>query len=230
VAVERGRDPRALTLVAFGGAGAMFACEVAEALEMARVLVPPAPGLVCAYGALVAQTARDFAATRLVAAGERLGLAELAAELAPLEAAACAALDEEQVAPERRSIERRIDLRYRGQSYELGVPLAPGRDAVADFHQAHHARFGFADPARPVERVTLRVLARGAAEPAPPLTTRLEPGAGRIGDELFERVRLVPGTSLEGPARIVELSATTFVAPGWRATVDGDGALHLERR
>jgi N-methylhydantoinase A len=216
--------------VAFGGAGGLFACEVAEALEMARVLIPPAPGLLCAYGALRADTARDFAATRLCDAGERLGLADLAAELAPLEQAARAALDEEQVAPERRRIDRRVDLRYRGQSYELSVPLAEGRDALADFRAMHQERFGFADAARPIERVAVRVHARGAPEPAPPLTVPIAGGDPRIGEGVLDRARLAPSAALDGPCRIVELSATTFVAPGWRATVDGDGAMHLARR
>ncbi|MSP61828.1 MAG: hydantoinase/oxoprolinase family protein [Myxococcales bacterium] len=231
ISVERGHDPRDFTLVAFGGAGAMQACDVAAELGITRVLVPPVPGLLCAYGALCADVTRDRVATRLRLTGPSLDVAALASEFAPLEAAARADLDDEGVPTADRRFVRSSDLRYAGQSYELGIEL-PARgpfDVVAAFHDAHRRRFGFSSPARPVERVALRVHARGLTAPVPPLTQAIEPGDPRIGDRLLLRARLRPGATVDGPALIVDHSATVHVAAGWRATVDGDGALHLQR-
>jgi N-methylhydantoinase A len=231
ISVERGRDPRDFVLVAFGGAGGMFGCDVAAELGIEKVLVPPAPGLLCAYGALVADVVRERAATRVVLAGETLYPSALAGELAPLEAAADGDLDAEGIPHEQRRLTRKIDLRYAGQSYEISleIPALPG-DLVAAFHEAHRRRFGFAMPERPVERVALRVIARGITPPPPALTVGREEGEALIGERTWARARLAPGGIVDGPALIVELSATTFVVEGWRATVDEDGALHLARR
>ena len=239
ISVERGRDPRDFTLVAFGGAGGMYACEVAVELGMERVLVPPAPGLLCAFGALIADVARDYVATRITAAGASLDAASLRDEIAPLVARAHADLAGEGIPPIDRRIVARVDLRYVGQSYELPIDItainaadatSPSRNLVLDFHAAHEARFGFSDRSRPVERVALRLHARGSTGAAPPLAPPHEPGDARLGEAIFRRACLAPGTTVDGPALIVELSATTVVAPGWRAIVDGDGALHLTRR
>ena len=237
ISVERGRDPRDFTLVPFGGAGGLFACDVAAELGMARCWVPPAPGLLCAYGALVADVTRDHAATRIVAVAGPLEAASLAGELAPLEAAAHAGLDAEGIPPARRALHRMCDLRYAGQSYELSIALPePGAapfDLAAAFHAEHARRYGFADRARPVERVALRVHARGLTPPPPPLALAPEAGPSLVGDltgvPVHARARLAAGARIDGPAVVVELSATTWVARGWSATVDAGGGLHLAR-
>jgi N-methylhydantoinase A len=248
VSSERGHDPRDFTLVAFGGAGAMFACDVADELEMARALVPPSPGLLCAWGALAAGVARDFSSTRIAIVPAGASAVDLAADLTPLEAAAAAALDEEGVPPERRRLVRLCALRYRGQSHELEIelpdPRSPGAssfDVTSAFHALHARVSGFADRGRAVERVALRVEGRGDPEPLPPLSTSIEAGDPVVGAlqplggppgaiRVLARRRLAPGAVTSGPALIVEDSATTFVAPGWRATVHDGGALLLERR
>ncbi len=232
ITVERGHDPRDFVLVAFGGAGGLFACDVADELQLPRVLVPPAPGLLCAYGALAAEVTRDYARTLLRACAPVEEAAALDGDYAPLAAAAHRDLAAEGVPPGARRLERRVDLRYAGQSYELSIPLPPASpfDYVAAFHAAHQRRFGFALPGRAVERVALRVHARGLVPPPPPLATPREPGEPRLADGTFARARLPPGATVDGPARIVELSATTWLPAGWRATVDDAGALHLLRR
>jgi N-methylhydantoinase A len=126
VSIERGIDPRGLSLVAFGGAGPLHACSVAEELELERVLVPAAAGVLSALGLLVAGERRDHVEARVVPLAEAGDL--------PLEGEA--------------------DLRYAGQSFELTVPL--GADVAEAFHRAHEDRYGYADRRRPLELVAVR--------------------------------------------------------------------------
>jgi N-methylhydantoinase A len=211
ITVEKGHDPRDFALVAFGGAGGMFACDVADALGIERVLVPAAPGLLCAYGALAAEVARDLTATRIGRGAEAVSVAAIAAELAPLEAEARAALAAEGFADSELRIARRVDLRYRGQSYEIPIGFPGDGDLAAAFHREHERRYGFAAPAREIERVAVRLHAHAAGPPPPPLS-------------------VVRGTGeVVGPAILVEYSATTYVAAGWRANAGADGALILTR-
>ena len=235
ISVERGHDPRDYALVAFGGAGGLFACAVADELAIPRILVPPSPGLLCAWGALAADVTRDFTASRLVRVHGPLKVGALAAEFAPLEASAHAELDEEGVPRGRRRLERRLDVRYVGQSYELSVLVedAPQVDLAARFHELHFRRFGFSDPRRSIERVALRVHAVGLTDPPPPPTVILEPGDPRLAEHdgcpVLRRARLQPGVRFTGPALVVEYSSTTWLAAGWTAEIDRDGAMHLRR-
>src|SRR5207302_7274620 len=133
-------DPRDFTLVAFGGAGGLFSCAVAEELGIERVLVPPEPGLLCAWGALAADVTRDYTSGRLVRVEGTLHPADLLPDLSPLEAAAHHDLDREGVPPARRRLAASCDLRYVGQSYELAVPFdttnspTENTDLVMRFH------------------------------------------------------------------------------------------------
>jgi N-methylhydantoinase A len=238
ISVRRGRDPRELTLVAFGGAGGLHACSLADELELPRVLAPIEPGLLCAYGALAAPIQRDHTRTllRRIPAAERLPAEALSAELAELEAAARAALSREGVAAvELRQL---AEVRYMGQSYELEVPIEG--DLAARFAAAHRERFGFALQ-RDLELVTVRVIARGV-RPLPPLPVPpREAGPARVGrrsvwfpggrveaDEIV-RARLSEGDVVRGPAVVREYSATTVVPPGWTARVVAGASLLLER-
>src|ERR1043166_3438968 len=121
VSVERGLDPRDFALVAFGGAGPLHACELAEELGIGMVLVPEAAGVLSALGLVVGDERRD----------------RVESFVCPLEAAA------------QRPAAGEADLRYAGQSFELTVPL--NDDLATEFHRAHQSRYGYADPARPVE-------------------------------------------------------------------------------
>jgi N-methylhydantoinase A len=171
VSVERGNDPRELALVAFGGAGPLHACALAEELAIETVLVPEAAGVLSALG--------------LVAADERRDLVR--SYVCPLEEAG------------ELPREGEADLRYRGQSFELTVPLEP--ELAGAFHRAHEARYGYADRDRPIELVAVRT---AEVRRAPPLT-------------------LPPAPPLEavGPA-VLELSgATCWIPPGWVGVRDG---------
>jgi N-methylhydantoinase A len=236
ISLERGHDPRDFTLVAFGGAGALHACGVAEALEMRAVLVPVAPGLLSAVGMLSADCSRELVAATMetIPAGAALEPDRLAAALAPLRAQGAAFLDSQGVADADRAYEGRVALRYRGQSFELDVP-AEG-DVIARFHERHAWRYGYDLRERDVEWVAVGLRALGrrpkVAVPATAGAPSRSPGAstnwGHACAEVFWRDELAPGETRRGPLVVAELSATTWVAPGWRLTVEPGGALLLE--
>ena len=240
ISVRRGRDPRELTLVAFGGAGGLHACALAEELELPRVLAPAEPGLLCAYGALAAPIQRDHTRTLLtrVPAGQVLDAATLLGELGELDRAAREALLEEGVPAGLQEVQHLAELRYLGQSYELAVPLAG--DLAAGFAAAHRERFGFALE-RDLELVTVRVIARGLRPPPPLPVPPREPGpacvgrrsvwfpGGRVEADEIVRARLGEGDLVRGPAVVREYSATTLVPPGWTARVVGGASLLLVR-
>ena len=250
VSVERGHDPRAFTLLPFGGAGPLHACELADALGMRRVLVPLFPGVLSAYGMLVADIVSDASLSILKEATDLLAdLTALRLAQQQLEARVQLILASEGVdAPQ---ISAALDMRYRGQSYELTVPLglpldgATLRQAVAEFHGSHEQRYGYARPEEAVQVVTLRV--RGSGPGANPLLPR-EPAATTAVDETrladrpvsfsadgprdaayYDRNRLRPGHRFAGPAIVVQFDATTVVPPGWSAEVDELRNLWLHR-
>jgi N-methylhydantoinase A len=240
ISVERGYDPAVLTLLPFGGAGALHACAVARELGVRRILVPPSPGLLCAYGALVADVVHDVVATVARPAGARLSTAELAPSFLPLTAAAMRALDRDGVAAAARRFARAATLRYHGQSFALTVALERGvDDVVAAFHEAHRARYGYALADRPVELVTLRLRARGQTSAPPPPVEPADAGAAEVARTLLIadgvahdapvllRRRLRPGVSVRGPALVAEYSATTLLPADARADVLPTGALAI---
>jgi len=232
ISVERGHDPRDFTLVAFGGGGPLHACSLARALRIPRVLVPALPGALSAVGILLADTVRDFSRTVMVP-GEAIGnLGEIFGELSAEGAAEFAAEGLNGVA------ERSLDLRYRGQGYELNVgfdPQTPGASMKA-FHELHRLRYGFADEARPVEVVNVRVRMIAASEPYEPERRTLVAGNGSAActaerevwfedgwrpTRIYKRELLTPGDAIVGPAMITEYTAATLVPPGCAARVDG---------
>ena len=173
VSVQRGHDPREFTLVAFGGAGPLHACALAEALEMPRVLVPPAPGVLAALGAAAADLTAERARSvlRPLDPDDVAALAELNGALADVAAEALAELTRPG---EAVAVTRALDLRYRGQSYELTVELgdapfdaAAARATRSSFDAAHEARFAHHDAEAPVEVVSARARARLPGAPMP---------------------------------------------------------------
>jgi N-methylhydantoinase A len=244
VSVERGHDPAEWSLIPFGGAGPLLACEVARELGMRRLYVPPSPGLLCAYGALAADMVYDFVTTVLHDCGPSLSPAAIAPLFLPLVQAATDAFDADAVEPAARRLERTATLRYRRQSFDLTLPLryADGtvpEDLVALFHEAHRARYGHALD-RPVELVTLRLRAVGKRAPLPPLCEPPEDGAPEIARTtiildgssydapVLARRRLREGAAVAGPALISEYSSTTLLPYGARATVLPSAALAIE--
>ncbi len=233
VSVERGNDPRGFTLLAFGGAGPVHACALASALGIRRVLVPSAPGALSALGILDADLRREFSRTVMLAPGS----SQIGRVFRELETEARETFREEGTKPR---LSRSADLRYRGQGFELRVDW--GADAVTCFHSLHARTYGYADPDRAVEIVTLRVHAvarthRPGHKPQSSIRgdgRQARIGAHRVFEEgrwrraaLYNRTHLRPGDRIAGPAVIVELSATTYVPSGWAATVDAFGNLVL---
>jgi N-methylhydantoinase A len=236
ISVERGFDPADFALLAFGGAGGLHVAELAQRLGAGRALVPPDPGLLSAYGMLAAPPTREASRTVLIDASNPAGGRQLEEAFDELETKAKAELIEEGADVERTVVERWLDARYRGQSFELRVPAASW---VEEFHLAHETRYGYARRAAPVEAVTLRAV---ASCPAPPLVpASLERGEGspkaERGKVRFEgrdleaalvwRRDLRAGHRMEGPVVVREYSATTWVPPEWTLEVDAWGTLHL---
>jgi N-methylhydantoinase A len=239
VSVERGHDPRDFTLVPFGGAGPLHGCALAELLGIRRVLIPPAPGVLCAEGLLAADLKAEFSRT-LPKAG-RIEPAAAAAVFDALEAEAAAWFDMEKVAPSDRKTTRVALMRYHGQGSELSVPWNCGAaEMEAAFAQAHSGLYGFALEAA-VELVTVRVEAVGLL-PAP-VRSVLPPGHGirAVGTwpvhfpggsqdvPLFDRDTFGAEDHFSGPAIVTQLDATTIVPPGWSGAVHVSGALLLTR-
>src|SRR4051812_13633747 len=149
VSVERGHDPRRLTLVPFGGAGPMHGSPLARELAIPRLLIPPTPGILCALGMLVADLRHDLVQTRL-AAHRDLSPETARAVFEPMLAEARRLLDADRVPTDRQHIEMRLDTRYVGQSYELPTPIAgfsetKGAALAPAFHHEHARRFGYGD-------------------------------------------------------------------------------------
>jgi N-methylhydantoinase A len=237
LSVERGHDPSSLTLMAFGGAGGLHACSLASELGMRKVYVPPSPGLLCAYGALSAETIYDFVRSWPQLLGPMLSVDEFAPQFAVLEASARQTLVRDGVATEAR-YERRCALRYRGQGFDLLVP-ATG-DLVAQFQAAHRTHYGYT-LSEPVELVSLRLRAVVEEDRIPPMQVAPIAGEARLGTtslvwkgqrlkaSIFDRRRLAQGRRIAGPALLVELSATTLVPPDAEAEVTPEGGLLIQR-
>jgi N-methylhydantoinase A len=231
ITVERGLDPREFTLFAFGGAGALHASALADALGIRRVYVPRNPGLLSAWGMLAAEVVRDDTVTvRAVQATDAL----LEQALRPLVRRVRTALGRDGVG--RPMIEPSLDVRYVGQSYEVQVPFTRGWRR--DFHRRHERLYGHAAAGRPIEVVSVRVRGRGGGRlPSIPRLARrrARPVAqarvwfGRWRDTpVWDRETLGAGWRARGPAVVCELSATTVVPPGWRVRTDPLGGLMLE--
>jgi N-methylhydantoinase A len=249
VSIERGRDPRDFALVAFGGAGGLHACALAEALSIPHVIVPALPGALSALGILVSDVVKDYSRTVLWRISGKLPAAHLKNEFADLQKQA--AKDFHQEAWQGRvHYQRSVDIRYHGQGYELNLPLT--RNLLADFQQEHHRRYGYAHPTRELELVTLRLRAtmRNISSPVgkmnhvgtgafvslprakPRGPGRAKPGrlsspktpvlfeGKKLATAIHSRDELQPGKTYRGPAIITEYSATTVIPPGKRFHLD----------
>jgi N-methylhydantoinase A len=232
ISVERGYDPRDFTLVTFGGAGGLHAVELAASLSIPQVLIPENPGLLSALGVLLSDSVQDFSRTVMLASQEA-GAAALEERYQELERKGIASMTAEGFAPGRIRLERWIDMRYRGQSYELSFPYS--RYFATRFHRHHEQRYGYADPSRESEVVTIRVRVRGISDKPRMPRSRLGPPnpkralikekqvlfeGKRYRTCIYERNRLRAGNRIEGPALIFEYSATAAIPPGCRCVVD----------
>ena len=229
VSVERGHDPRAAALVAFGGAGGLHACAVAEALGVPAVLAPRNAGVLSALGALVGGLRRERSRTVLLDARDR-----------PVRERAWQALERDlraAFAPEERRrlrIERWAEMRYTGQSHELSV--AEAADLPGRFHREHQRRFGFSRPGHPVEVVTVEVRASLAGDVPHPARTRPAPArpigrarvreaGGWVSTPVWARESLGSSAALRGPALVIEPGATLWIPRRWRARSNATATL-----
>jgi len=250
VSVERGHDPRNFALIPFGGAGPLHACDLANSLGVRKILIPPSPGVLSALGLLMADVVHENAQAILREA-EELGaeIDFLAAHFERLAEQSRTVLKAEGVTDPR--LDAALDMRYRGQSYELTVPLETPisreslTDAVAGFHTLHEQRYGYGMADATVEVVTLRL--RGSGPGAQPEFQRQSLGPADaspafLGEKpvwfhpdsptptaTYDRSHLTPGNRFTGPAIVYQFDTTTVIPPGWAALVDGWGNLLLKK-
>lgn len=230
ITVERGYDPREFTLVAFGGAGPLHACDLAERLHIPRVLVPRHPGVLSAIGCLTADRIRVHSRTLMVPASKD-HLSVLHSVVLELEAAVCADLKFESSDPD---VQRFLDMRYRGQSYELTVPWVDATldTAIESFHEEHERRYGYSGISLPVEIVSIRIVGTipspGIPDPASDCDTTSQSVTNKVsvtfpgGEEdavLLRREELGVGVTLDGPAILTQSDCTTVIPPGWHGSV-----------
>ncbi|WP_421425333.1 MULTISPECIES: hydantoinase/oxoprolinase family protein [Agrobacterium] len=247
VTTERGYDLDDLTLFAYGGAGPLHATEVARECGIKRVLIPQEPGTMCARGALLSDVSLDFVRTCLALANPE-SWTDVWALLRELQREGAAWLVGEKVAEESRRFNLAVDAHYRGQNFEITVPVNDLDEAGLEifkkkFGEAHEAEYGYDIPGRDIEIVNCRVQAVG-------VTTKFEParhqGGASVADAqigqrpvffgaegwldtpVYERSALPVGRSLPGPAVIDEMSSTTIVLPGQQATVDVAGNIIVQ--
>jgi N-methylhydantoinase A len=250
VTIQRGHDPRGLTLVVLGGAGPVHGVALAEELGLTAVLVPDAPGVLSAFGLLAAAVEHHHARTlpSLVAQAD---LAAVNALLGELDAAGRRRMEEERVPLDAVEVRYTADMRYAGQAYELPVtiaaPLTPAAlPAVeAGFHAAHERVYGYARTGQPVEFVNFGAvhtypLPRPRLRAAAPATGALADArvgerrahfapAGFLATPVYARARLPIGARLPGPAIVEQADTTTVVPPRWVAEVEASGSLRIAR-
>ena len=252
ISVERGRDVRDFTLVAYGGAGPTHAAEIARELSIPRVLIPPFPGCASAFGAVISGSRRDFLRTvgRTV---DRIDVGAVARLNEHLRGAARDALDDEGFAADAVDVQTWLDVRYEGQAHELSVELPGGRldagsigGAVGGFHDLHRQLYGHAFDDVAVEVVNLRVkgLAVGpqpdmwwdwsratrAGRLEPMRRVHMGPGAGFVDAAIAMRADIAVGDRIEGPAVIHQVDSTILVPPGFAAEALPGGSLLLGGR
>jgi N-methylhydantoinase A len=236
ISIERGLDPRELTLVAFGGAGGLHACSLAEELGIGRILVPRAAGVLSALGLAISDVRRDQVSPLLAELGSA-DRADIEARFAALEAS----VRGQPADDARLSLARLADLRYQGQSFELTVDAEDLEELPARFHAEHERRYGYRMEDEVVELVNLRLVATvprdkpDLSEAAPGRNGRPSRRRARLDDgwqevDVYDRAALGQGSELQGPAVVEFAESTLLVRPGWRASVDDVGTLELERR
>ena len=252
ISVARGFDPRSFALLSFGGCGGLHAANLAESLGIATVIIPPHSGLLSAQGMLDAPWRYSFSQSLLQRIdsieghySDPLQIASVRTAADELRALAIAESIADGVNSGELNFELRADLRYIGQSHELTVDC--GADCIADFEAQHRQLYGYTLAPRPIELVTLRLIAshtgnaskRDAAvqrcsrnskdEPKAANATYLFTEAGHVEASMIARDALSAGDKLAGPLIVTELSSTTLVPAGWSACVSGSGALLMER-
>lgn len=240
VSTEKGHDPRNFALMPFGGAGGLHAADVAQALGIRRILVPRAPGILCADGLLEAELQENFVSTIRTRLDGDLSAIKQAVDKLTHDASHW--LETEAAEAEDGRVVLSLDMRYVGQNYELPIEFAgdPTQvEALREVFLAEHMRaYGHADPDAPIEIVNIRAkgiarLVRGTTDLAGPadmgepleITKAWFEESAPVDTPVYDRTALPVGTTLTGPAIITQLDSTTVVPPG--ATITVDPALNL---
>jgi len=248
--VQRGLDPGDFALMAFGGAGPMHACAIAEELGVPTVVVPVAPGAFSALGMLVSDIRHDFVRTRLQKSDE-VDLMLLAELFEEMEEEATAAIAAEAPPQTPVVLERFLDLRYVGQEYTVKVPVTSPRltpeelsTLRTEFDRLHEQTYGHASTTEPTEIINARLTAYGtlrypelprisAGPPEVSIDAHLGEaeawfeGSGSLRCPIYDRGQLLAGNHIDGPALILESGATTVIYPRFMGTVDAFGNLVL---
>jgi N-methylhydantoinase A/oxoprolinase/acetone carboxylase beta subunit len=243
ISVERGHDPRAFALFPFGGAGGMHAVEMAAHLGMPTVIVPRNAGVLSAFGLLMADPVKDYTRS-LMRPDSEVALGDLEKGFRELESAGLGDMASDGFAAKDIVLERSLDCRYLGQSYEIDVPFRRARTLEAAFLEAFHRRhkklYSYRHDGRPVEIVNLRLKAvaltpkvpmpeeRRASGLDPRAVLRKQPifyGRRSHAGAVVDRSLLRTGNRLRGPALVIDPESTTFLPPGYVVRVDGYGNL-----
>jgi N-methylhydantoinase A len=247
ISIQKGYDPRDFVLVTFGGAGPLHGAALATELDIPAVLVPPNPGISSALGCLLVDVQHDLS-TMFIAVVSDVKQEVIEEKFAALEEETRRRLLAEGVASGNIALERRIDMRYRGQWRSLGVPVPrplSGLDVVvADFHAAHRREFSFSSEGTPVEIYRLNVKGVGQTpkpslpytkpvrympEPTARRSVRFDAHQERIDAAVYDRDQLRPGAYIAGPAIVDQLDSTTVIPPDFTAEVDGHRNIVLRR-
>ncbi|MCX6643258.1 MAG: hydantoinase/oxoprolinase family protein [Candidatus Bathyarchaeota archaeon] len=238
VSVERGYDPRGFAVVAFGGAGPMHVCALAEELEVTRIIIPPNPGMFSALGLLTADLFHDYTHP-IVRKLSEIDSVAVDERYRRMETEGAATLASEGVPVEKTTFLRLADLRYLGQGYELTIDSPSNSysnsfaDLISLFHEKHREAYGYASTGEPVELVNLRLRAVGAI-PKPKLTTSAEvteaklietrnvyfESLGWVRTPIYDRGVTRWSNRILGPAVVEQYDATTVLYPNWTAESD----------
>jgi N-methylhydantoinase A len=242
VSVERGLDPRAFSLMAFGGGGPLHACALAEELGIMRVVIPEHPGLFSAYGLVVADASVTRSQSLVIALDER-GIESARVVRGDLASDAAKALHAQGIATP--AIGTEVDLRYAGQSFDSTLPFGDetANELANAFHTRHEARYGFAVRDEAIEIASVRATARGGAPSGVPERAAVDEADGKkeegvravwdrdrfVAARVVTRTSLARGASIVGPAIVEQYDTTTWIPTGWHAEVEPLGNLLLER-
>ncbi|AOT69839.1 hydantoinase/oxoprolinase family protein [Geosporobacter ferrireducens] len=243
VSVERGYDPREFTLMAFGGAGPLHACEVAQEMGIHHVLIPPSPGTLCSLGLLMADTKFDISRSNVMIA-DKNNIEAVQKIFSQMIEEGNAMLDREQVDASDRSFHCAIECRYERQNYEIPIEVDAimteevMKEMIEKFHKEHFKSYGYFNENMRIQMVNYRVSAVGTIEKPDLSEKAINPDAKvpnvlEVRDVLFEgqknylptnvyqRNDIEPGCTIEGPAIIEQMDSTTIIPPRWLAYTDG---------
>ena len=239
ISLERGFDPRDFTLVPFGGAGPLHACDLAKELRIPRVLVPAYPGVLSALGIAVADVVKDYSQTVMLRGA--IQESDLDEVFNSMQEQGRAEMLDQGIAESQLQPRKMLDVRYVGQSFELTIDCPSASTDFTSkvseaFNTEHERRFGYKDPKSAIEVVNARLKMIAESDPYQPEAAQLSsktPLQNAILDQeevifygeshtttMYDRNKLLPGNLIEGPAIVFQLDSTTVIPPDWHGTVD----------